>query len=132
MDNKLKPCPFCGTKLSNEDDEMVRVWHKGTQFSVRCPECQTDGPIHGSIGQAIAAWNTRAERPVLKAGQRVMVNNERYHGEGIVVGDDGEYRRMVQVLLGNGNTWPYEFETVTLVDAGRWAYEREQIVPSRV
>jgi hypothetical protein len=61
-----------------------------------------------------------------------MVNHGRYHGEGIVSGDEGEHRRMVHVLLSNGNTWPYEVETISLVDAGQWVFERERIVPAGV
>ena len=68
--------------------------------------------------------------PPFENGQRVMVNNERYHGEGIVQGDDGKYRRMVAVRLGNGNTWRYEVETATLVHDGQWVYDHEKIVPA--
>jgi hypothetical protein len=59
--------------------------------------------------------------PDFKKGDRVLVDNERYHGPGIV-GDNTQYgsrfvikgadELFVAVLLENGNTWLYEVDTV--------------------
>ena len=57
----------------------------------------------------------RLEPPLFVEGQHVIVNNPRYHGPGIVQYDSGvPRRRVIGVLLGNGNVWNYEVETVTL------------------
>lgn len=58
-----------------------------------------------------------AAQPEFKPGQKVMVDNERYHGPGVVHDDTGIRRRKIGVTLGNGNTWWYEVETVKLIDA---------------
>lgn len=54
--------------------------------------------------------------PIFLKGTKVRVDNYRYHGEGIVQWDTGVYQRMIGVLLENGNTWPYEVETVKLAN----------------
>ena len=66
--DKLKPCPFCGNEPTLYQDEMTGHW------AVRCVK-DTHRPTllnsHGATAwcysctdpaEAIAAWNTRAER----------------------------------------------------------------------
>ena len=53
MSDALKPCPFCG---SNE----VHVVEAGPGNWVSCLDCDSDGPVVGTIEKAVAAWNTRA------------------------------------------------------------------------
>ena len=52
-------------------------------------------------------------REAFVSGERVIVNHPRYHGKGIVQYDTGNQERMIGVLIGNGNTWEYEYDTVT-------------------
>lgn len=52
----------------------------------------------------------------LPQGARVRVDHPRYHGEGIVQYDSGPRKRVIGVLLENGNVWEYEVETVTLIE----------------
>lgn len=68
MTNELLPCPFCGNEPTLYQDEMTGHW------AVRCVK-DTHRPTvvnsHGATAwgysctdpaEAIAAWNTRAER----------------------------------------------------------------------
>lgn len=56
----------------------------------------------------------KKEPKEFERGQKVIVEHERYHGKGTVMYDTGRRRRMIGVLLGNGNVWEYEIETVKL------------------
>lgn len=69
-----------------------------------------------NVAEADIAALREEESELFVSGQRVIVNNPRYHGSGIVQYDTGTRKRMVGVLLGNGNTWEYEVETVTLYE----------------
>ena len=53
MEEKLKPCPFCGT------DPRRTV--KGQILSVQCPNCLVGFHNHASLGcYAEALWNERS------------------------------------------------------------------------
>ena len=55
MENKLKPCPFCG------EDEAEVVTSDGAKV-VRCGYCSAKGEeCGGSFKLAVQSWNTRAE-----------------------------------------------------------------------
>ena len=58
MNDELKPCPFCGGEA--EIEECGGMW------AVECTEYETCGcelnMAFGSKAEAVAAWNTRAER----------------------------------------------------------------------
>ena len=57
---ELKPCPFCsGTKV------YVRTIMQ--EADIFCPECETNGPVHNSEAEAVAAWNTRTSDPAVQA-----------------------------------------------------------------
>lgn len=52
---------------------------------------------------------------IFPRGTPVLVNADRYHGPGVVgFGDTDRAPDHVPVLLGNGNTWWYPIETVTV------------------
>jgi len=74
-------------------------------------------PFSTETIEEIIAKHFPEELPIIEPGTRVMVNNERYHGEGIAKRDDATLPRYVAVLLGNGNIWGYERETVTPLPA---------------
>lgn len=59
MNDKLKPCPFCGSKrLGIELDELSTL---GMAFCVLCKNCLTKGPMSDDDEIAIDLWNRRAE-----------------------------------------------------------------------
>lgn len=51
MENKLKPCPFCG----NTD-----VYSSPHVPFIVCKKCRCWGPKKRTVKQAIDAWNRRA------------------------------------------------------------------------
>ena len=56
MNEKLKPCPFCGS----EDVELKRY---GKLFGVECNHCyQPSWTYYVYKDKAIEAWNRRAEQ----------------------------------------------------------------------
>ena len=51
----LLPCPFCRSQSLHVSD--------GVSFYVECRDCHAEGPWNDDdLGQAITAWNTRADR----------------------------------------------------------------------
>lgn len=61
---KLKPCPFCGSKV-----KKVSLPFLGTQMFI-CKRCGADVCFNGAeYGQkAVDAWNRRIEKTKEKAG----------------------------------------------------------------
>ena len=60
---KLKPCPFCGSKVSmtyNSADNTFNFWHKGTSCVLVEP-IRIDGMFVKSLAEAAEAWNRRAK-----------------------------------------------------------------------
>lgn len=52
-DNRLKPCPFCGSN--------AEIVENGVNYEVHCSECSCRiGRGHGIKKYVIAAWNGRA------------------------------------------------------------------------
>ncbi len=51
MENKLKPCPFCGGKARH---------FECLEYVVKCLDCDAEGPIRETVEAAIEAWNRRA------------------------------------------------------------------------
>lgn len=55
MNEKLKPCPFCGSS-------MCQIYRSiGESVYVRCNTCNSTSGIKENIDAAIKAWNRRAE-----------------------------------------------------------------------
>ena len=52
MENKLKPCPFCG-----EDSAHIPII--GSNYFVRCIFCGASTRIFYDEAEAISAWNRR-------------------------------------------------------------------------
>jgi len=51
-ENELKPCPFCGSK-------KIHIY--GMLNIVECKECRASISAKFTVGEAVKAWNRRAE-----------------------------------------------------------------------
>ena len=66
MTEKLKPCPFCGSKLKvhdKEDPRLSALWRTGgnnNRFVISCYKCGAYSGYALSAQEAIAMWNRRA------------------------------------------------------------------------
>lgn len=56
---ELLPCPFCGGEAEILTAESMRG---GYLFGIMCNDCCSRGDVYDTEAEAIAAWNTRAER----------------------------------------------------------------------
>ena len=56
---KLLPCPFCGGEAEILTAESM---NSGYLFGIMCNDCRSRGDVYDTEAEAIAAWNTRAER----------------------------------------------------------------------
>ena len=56
MNNKLKPCPFCGA----EAEVHKNVFAEGTVYTVECISCSCGLDWFDTEEEAIEAWNRRA------------------------------------------------------------------------
>jgi len=87
----LKPCPFCGSAVDQEQPEDMRK--HGLGWNVGCDSCGFDGPYGRDAAAAIAAWNRR------------------HHKEG---GDLGPgLRRAVEILIHEWEQYPADVFTGT-------------------
>ncbi len=55
--DKLKPCPFCGGEATIRKYE----YFSEDTYNVYCEECGCEISMYYSEGDAIDAWNRRAE-----------------------------------------------------------------------
>lgn len=64
----LKPCPFCG----GEAKRSIETFERTILSWIYCTNCGAAGGYRPTEAEAIAAWNTRAERTC-----RAELNEER-------------------------------------------------------
>ena len=81
--NELKPCPFCGDVYTAGVEGHVKVTEtarSGPRYGVACFSC--GGRIHffETETEAIAAWNTRAERTCSLPETRIDHGSIEYNG----------------------------------------------------
>lgn len=57
--SELLPCPFCGGEVEMLTAESM---NGGYLFGIMCNDCRSRGDVYDTEAEAIAAWNTRAER----------------------------------------------------------------------
>ena len=66
MMDKLAPCPFCG---GSDPSEVYadRLQNDGRRWAVRCDflDCIVEGPHRATKREAIAAWNSRAQKEAM-------------------------------------------------------------------
>ena len=53
------PCPFCGGEAEMLTAESM---NGGYLFGIMCNDCRSRGDVYDTEAEAIAAWNSRAER----------------------------------------------------------------------
>ena len=61
--DKLKPCPFCGGKVSltyYSADNTYNFWHSGVNSCAAADPIRFDGEYVKSLKEAAEAWNRRA------------------------------------------------------------------------
>ena len=68
MNKELKPCPFCGGRAEKE-------WGIPSIFWIKCTGCGVEGSQHGSLEEAIKAWNTR--KPIDEVMERLEEERDR-------------------------------------------------------
>ena len=59
---KLKPCPFCGAKVSltyHSADNTFNFWHNGINGCAAKEPIEFDGYFVKSLAEAAEAWNRR-------------------------------------------------------------------------
>ena len=77
MSEELKPCPFCGSynvrvcTIPSGYKRNPRVWY------VKCDDCESRGTRVFDKSEAIAAWNTRAEKKPTDAVRKFAERYER-------------------------------------------------------
>ena len=57
--NNLALCPFCGGEAEMLTAESM---NGGYLFGIMCNDCRSRGDVYDTEAEAIAAWNSRAER----------------------------------------------------------------------
>lgn len=59
MAEKIKPCPFCGSK----DIEILEWTFKNdiNTWQVECQECGVSGSMYSIKAEAVEEWNRRAD-----------------------------------------------------------------------
>ena len=58
MDEKLKPCPFCGADVES-GVHIETIWDDKEKFRIMCENCGVSTWDFKSIEQAVEAWNRR-------------------------------------------------------------------------
>ena len=61
--SELKPCPFCGRKVSmeyNSRDNVFKVYHSRLSDALDCPIVEPIRLVGLNIERAEEAWNRRA------------------------------------------------------------------------
>lgn len=59
---ELKPCPFCGAKVTDKDEPIVLGYvYDMDAYEVGCDRCGASAGYHDGRVEAIEAWNRRAE-----------------------------------------------------------------------
>lgn len=65
MNNKLKPCPFCGGSpipvyCENGNRYTSNVFYPSKRGTVKCKQCEIELPrVYSKITKAVEAWNRR-------------------------------------------------------------------------
>lgn len=66
----LRECPFCGGEAETLTAEYK---HGGYVFCIMCNDCCSRGDAYDNEAEAVAAWNTRAERGTLTVEQVMAI-----------------------------------------------------------
>lgn len=70
-EQKINPCPFCGSTNCEYVPEWARCSADPDQGSVWCGDCGAEGPREEMEGKAITAWNT------IKVGEQLRWTKEK-------------------------------------------------------
>jgi Lar family restriction alleviation protein len=87
--SELLPCPFCGGEVEILTAESM---NGGYLFGIMCNDCRSRGDVYDTEAEAIAAWNSRAERTFIAAlGYKPIDDGENIIREEIVRCRDCEH-----------------------------------------
>ena len=57
---QLKPCPFCGNHLYDEEANNIFSGQDTLRYSIHCYKCGARTDYFSTVFQAVNAWNMRA------------------------------------------------------------------------
>ena len=101
-------CPRCGD--SREGFYFSAIGSVGCV--VHCRKCGEGFDCTYDLNDFAAFFSPQARGYTLLQGRNVYVDNPQFQGYGIAQYDSGERKRVIGVLLENGNTWEYDAATV--------------------
>lgn len=73
----LLPCPFCGNEPYSDEETAASFGRQrtGDRFAIACSWCEVSAPGCATMPEAIAAWNTRADRQAaILEGMEIALN----------------------------------------------------------